>query len=291
MKKLYIKFSVFFFALLVSTLNYGQVGIQTTSPKGVLDIEATNRGLIYPVVALANINTQTITNPNGGNIVAGTTVYNTATTAIGVNSVYPGIYIWDGAKWVPQFEKRDRRIYFQNSDLRTGSNDLTNPVSGNQAVSFNTASNYPFVPKYTGKYKVELIVNYGGGKLRNPTAPANQKVNIAAEEGVFNFTFNGTPYSFSLRSYSGLNDDKLFKGGAASAQRVYTNSYQQTSYIIENTLTAGSSYTFGLTFNQINAPDFEGNGDISIIPAGDGRGYIATNGQTKCSVEITYIGE
>ena len=39
-----------------------------------------------------------------------------------------------------------------------------------------------------------------------------------------------------------------------------------------------------------NSDGFEGNGDISVIPAGDGRGYIITNGMVKCTVEFKYLG-
>ena len=36
---------------------------------------------------------------------------------------------------------------------------------------------------------------------------------------------------------------------------------------------------------------FEGDGDISISPSGDGRGYIVSVGDFNCTVEITYVGE
>ncbi len=83
-----------------------QVGINTTTPRGALDINTTNTGFVYPVVSLASTTTETVTNPNAANIIAGTTVYNNVSTNAGEDSVYPGVYVWDGSKWIPQFNKR-----------------------------------------------------------------------------------------------------------------------------------------------------------------------------------------
>ncbi len=283
-----------------SIVGYGQVGINTTTPSGVLDINTTTTGFVYPSVALTDVTVKTITNPNAlvpTGIVAGTVVYNTNTNtpAIVKNSVYPGIYVWNGSKWVPQFSKKDVKFFEQNGDVRTGSNDATNGTLGDQTIPFDVATNYPVAPKYNGKYKIEIKVHYGGGALTVPT-PINSGnnnrgyTNFSAEKGRFKFTFNGgTPYEFDTRSFSGYNNDRLFRGTAALVQ---TNTYTQYTYIIEETLLVGNTYTFNLVFNQENAPAFQGNGDISVSPAGDGRGYVVINDSTiKCAVEITYIGE
>src|SRR5690606_7480825 len=82
-------------------VGYGQVGINTTAPNGALDINTSTTGFVYPSVALTDVTVKTITNPNplvATGIVAGTTVYNTNTNtpATVANSVYPGIYVWNG---------------------------------------------------------------------------------------------------------------------------------------------------------------------------------------------------
>jgi hypothetical protein len=276
----YLKVAFLLFSVSIMT---GQVGINTTSPQGALDVNTSNQGIVFPVVSLPDLTTQVITNPNGGNIVAGTTIYNTNTTVNGINSVYPGIYFWNGSKWISQREKKDNKLFLQNADLRTGSSDITNPVLGNQAISFSASS---FTPLYTGPYRISVTVHYGGGKTRAVSNP--QYTNFAKQGGVFIFTFNSTSHSWVGNSYSGSNDDNLFDGGSI---KNYTNSINQTDYDIEENLVAGTSYPFTLTFNQADAPAFEGNGDISISPAGDGRGYIIQNGSLKCSIEISYIGE
>jgi hypothetical protein len=280
MKKLYFTLILLCFLNCFALGGWCQVGVQSASPKGALDIGSTNTGLIYPTVALTDINTETATNPNAPNLIPGTLVYNTQSSGSGDGSVYPGLYFWDGGKWVPQFSKKDNKLYFQNTNLRTRSNASG---SGDEAIVFNSNS---FTPKYSGKYKVLLTVHYGGGDVDNPTNP--QYANFISEEGVFKFTFKGNTNSFTLKSFSGKNNDRLFKGGSGSPQKVYNNQYNQASFVIEETLVANTAYTFSLTFNQETAPGFtnDGNGASSA-----GRGYIFVNDNLKCTVELNYIGE
>ena len=266
--------------LFSSSIMRSQVGINTTSPKGVLDVESSTMGVVFPVVSLPDPYTETITNPNGGGIVAGTTVYNTNSTINGADSMYPGIYFWNGSKWISQRERKDNKLFLQNTNLRPESS------TGAQSINFDDNT---FTPIFTGKYKVTLTVHFGGGTTNLPSG--SQYVNFAKQEGVFEFIFNSNTDSFSLSSYSGSNDDKLFKGGSGSPLIEYNNLVNQTSNTYEETLTAGTAYSFTLTFNQENAPGFEGDGDIIVSPPEDGTGYITINDSLKCSVEINYVGE
>lgn len=81
---------------------YAQVGVGTTTPNGALDVTSTSNGFVPPRVALTSTNVAApISNPNGGgNPVAGTIVWNTATTGTSPNNVAPGLYYWDGTRWV-----------------------------------------------------------------------------------------------------------------------------------------------------------------------------------------------
>ena len=259
----------------------GQVGIQSSSPRGALDIGSTTSGMVIPVVALSDIYTQTINNPNTGNIIAGTTIYND-NTVDGINGVYPGLYVWNGTFWVPQFEKKDNRLFTQSANLRTDSEPLL-PLDGNQSITFPS---YTFTPKFTGNYKILITVHYGAGRADLP--PSSQYVNFVSAEGVFNFTFNSTTSSFTVKSYSGNNDDRLFDNGT---RKEYTNKFNQTSFTRQDLLNAGTNYTFSLTYNQASAPGIEGNGNITVVPVGDGRGYIIQNSDLKCTIEFNYVGE
>lgn len=78
-----------------------QVGVGTTAPAGALDVNSTTNGFIPPRVALTATNVAApVVNPQGGALVAGTIVWNTATDGTMPNNVAPGLYYWDGTRWV-----------------------------------------------------------------------------------------------------------------------------------------------------------------------------------------------
>ncbi|RMA57667.1 hypothetical protein [Ulvibacter antarcticus] len=268
--------------IFVSTAN-AQVGINTSTPNGALEINSTTQGVIFPTVTLVDVNTPTVINPKGDPLVAGTTVYNMSTVNNGEYSLDPGFYFWSGTQWIPQGDKKDNKLFLQSTSRRTGSSDIINPVLGNQVITFNANT---FTPKFNGKYKLTLTTHFGAGRTNATSSP--QFVNFAKQGGEFNFTFNSVTHTYRLNSFAGSNNDKLFKGGTL---RRYENNVNQNSIEIEEVLTAGTNYTFVLTFNQDDADGFEGNGDISIVPAGDGRGYITINGNMKCSLEFNYLGQ
>jgi hypothetical protein len=91
-------FNLLFFITLASN---AQVGLGTTTPNGALDINSSTNGLVPPRVALTSTAVAApVVNPAGGALVAGTFVWNTATAGASPNNVAPGLYYWDGTKWV-----------------------------------------------------------------------------------------------------------------------------------------------------------------------------------------------
>jgi hypothetical protein len=100
-----MKLKFFFLAVLYNSLLNAQVGIGTTTPNGALDITSTTNGFLPPRVALTALNVASpIVNPAGGAVAQGTIVWNTATANTGVaappNSIAPGLYYWNGSKWI-----------------------------------------------------------------------------------------------------------------------------------------------------------------------------------------------
>ncbi|QNJ99046.1 hypothetical protein [Constantimarinum furrinae] len=80
------------FMLTFSVIN-GQVGINTTTPNAssILDISASDKGLLIPRIALIGLNdTTTILNP-----VESLLVYNTTSNS----EITPGFYFWNGSQW------------------------------------------------------------------------------------------------------------------------------------------------------------------------------------------------
>jgi hypothetical protein len=163
-----------------------QVGIGTTNPKGALDVESTQYGLVYPSVALTATNLEDpVVNPTGEVLEVGTTVYNTNMTSTGSFDVEPGIYSWNGSIWVRHYYKRQVEGFTQTGVLRSSS------ILGYEVVNgFPVLSPKTFFAKYTGEYKIELKLNYGGGALVD-----NDDVNVSIFQGDFRFTFDGNPHN------------------------------------------------------------------------------------------------
>jgi len=76
---------------------FAQVGINTATPEGILDMDSSSLGVLVPRVALTEIKTDTpVLNPKGGKLKNSTLVYNTQT----MNDVSPGFYYWETNHWV-----------------------------------------------------------------------------------------------------------------------------------------------------------------------------------------------
>ncbi|WP_121908032.1 hypothetical protein [Ulvibacter antarcticus] len=254
------------------------VGINTTTPNGVLDINSANSGFVLPRVVLTSTVLQApIVNPQGGNIPQGTTVYNTSTTSTGANDVFPGMYVWSGTQWQSQFEKKQRLLYEQSSlDMLTSASSSFTNVTG--------LSSKTFTPDYTGFYKVSVNVNFAGGNAKvpkisggNPSTRSNGYLNIARASGTFRLNLAGTNYDIPVNSYSTAYEP-------SESATNYFAIWQEFSTVIYLPCIAGSSKSFTLSFDQHDAPEFLNDGNSS-----SGRGHIGYD--IPCTVEITYVGE
>lgn len=87
--------------ILTSISIHAQVGVGTTTPAGALDITSSTNGLLLPRVALTALNVAApVVNPQGGVLVVGTLIWNTATAGTIPNNVVPGMYYWEGTRWI-----------------------------------------------------------------------------------------------------------------------------------------------------------------------------------------------
>lgn len=259
-----------FFSLIVSA----QIGINTTTPNGILDINSSTTGFVLPRVSLTSTIVQApVLNPQTGSIPIGTTVYNTNTTSTGTNDVSPGMYVWDGSKWAIEFTRKQAQLYESSLGIRTVSTGSFANVSG--------LTNQSFTAKYTGYYKVLLNVNYGGGGAKVPKKTGSGQsqgyLNIARQSGTFRLNFGGTNYDIPVHTYSTAYEPSV---GATN----YFAIWQEFSSIFYVYLNAGTVRNFTLSFDQNAAPEFVSNGDGST-----GRGYIAYD--IPCTVEILYVGD
>lgn len=96
-----VRLSLLLIALLCTVTINAQVGINTSTPQGALDISSSTNGFVPPRVALTATTTEApVVNPQGGSIPAGTVVWNTATAGSSPTNVVPGLYYWNGSSWI-----------------------------------------------------------------------------------------------------------------------------------------------------------------------------------------------
>lgn len=263
--KLQFIYSAVFLLLLGLPLHsFSQVGVGTSEPEGILDLNSDTAteyyGFVLPRVALTStVVAAPVTNPQGGSLAVGTVVYNTNTTNTGTNDVSPGVYMWDGIDWVNEFPRKHASIFKQSTYLRTQSNAGYQDIPGLVSQSF--------VPKYSGKYKIELNVNYGGGYVQNL---AGGNTNPLSQKGNFKLTFDGTDTIVPVSCHSTYGDTQ------------YYLIWEQATFVIYQDLTAGNSYSFSLQFDQLDSTGFVNNGN-----SGNGMGYIGYD--IPCSVEFVFL--
>jgi hypothetical protein len=90
--------------ILLPICTFAQVGVNTTVPNAMLDVQSTTNGVLIPRVQLTSItDNATITNPAGGALITSTLVYNMAAAGVSPNNVVPGFYYWNNPtlRWIP----------------------------------------------------------------------------------------------------------------------------------------------------------------------------------------------
>lgn len=271
--KLIYKIGLYLAILFSWALVNAQVGVGTTKPQGMLDLQNSNStGIIFPKAALTNINTAApVINPNGGTLVAGTAIFNTNK----VNDVSPGIYVWDGTQWIPQYMREDYEMVEQTplqQRISLGSK-VYNDIGSDWVYinNFEPGIN-SFTPIYTGTYKIKVNQQFGAGKIKPAVAP--NKIMMATQEGLFRFNFNGSNYLTYSHSYSMYN--AAINGGTYTEQ--FPHDTQLTLYI---NLTAGIPYPFTLEYDMFVGDEFDDP------EAGPGRAYVGVD--RPCTVEFTFL--
>jgi hypothetical protein len=277
-QRTHLKLIFFMFLLFFTSFLNAQVGVGTTTPKAALDITSTTTGFLMPRIALTATNVTTITNPNGGALEVGTMVFNTNTTA-GTCGVIPGLYYWDGTKWVSQTHRNYKTSFTQNSTLTvaTSSGTYTN-IPGLNSKSFTAP--------YDGEYQIIFSGYLGATQVNNKTTDLGSSDDIngyAASgfvEGNFRLTVNGTnydKYSYSVSLYrSGTGTD------GAGGSDLY-ELFNEVTIIITVNLTAGSTC-------NINGAYTGASDDNAISTSPHVVGSLAALGN-KCEINVAYMGK
>lgn len=240
-----------------STTQAQNVAINTTGTAAVasamLDITATNAGLLIPRVAL------TATNAAGPITAPATSllVYNTATAGASPNNVLPGYYYWDGAAW--------NRLATGNGTAwqtlgNAGTVAATNFIGTTDAIDFVTRTNN------TEKMRVTSAGNVGIGV--GMTAPAN-KVDIATG------TRSGTHSATSPLYVTGA----MTAGSAGGVGVEFRHD--------------NGSQGVGIGFNTVYATGSNAAQDLGMASRGTGNLVFSTNGSQRMTVlgSNGYVGQ
>lgn len=237
-----VKIYVFFLGCFI--FSFGQVGIGTTNPEAAMDVESSSSGILIPRVTLsANNISLPIINPQGGNLVEGTMVYNTAYAGVFPYEVRPGFYYWMGDKWNRmQAENRSGSIeWFFDGGL--GATHAANATYMGSALYEDTG--------------------YGSRGIRLCNAGQNQVGTVIWSVPNFDFSED---FRFEFRAYIDTGGDSfsISIGGDTShgfSYSGYTMGYNNYSGIPRDLQFLGIGPLVSKYENSINMPtgSFRGN--------------------------------
>ena len=166
--------------------NAGNVGIGASpNASAMLDINASNRGLLIPNVALTARNTV-------GPITAPATsllVYNTATAGVSPNNIFPGYYYWNGSAWIA-FTGSGGNDWSINGNSGTGA---ANYVGTSDAVSLKIATN--------GVERMRVLTTTGQVVVNNTGAPFGSDRFSVYNTSATDYAINGYSSSTGVGVY------------------------------------------------------------------------------------------
>lgn len=254
-------------------------GTPTTSPRGLVDMQNSTAGIVYPRFELTATDIEApVENPDGsGSLVPGTVVYNTNSTSNGLGTdVYPGLYAWDGTEWTTQYIKEDSDVLLQSSLAQRVATGLTTyPTPPGEWVDVTgLGAGSSFTPKYSGTYRIKANTNFGAGEINPNLAFATS---MATTEGNFRITLGGVPYVIYTHSYSVYNGD--IGGGT------YFEQFRHDSSLITYVdLVAGVPFNYRFEIDVFVADNFVNDGD-----SGAGMAYVGVG--LPCTIEFTFLVE
>lgn len=231
------------------------IGVGTATPNGLLDLDSSTMGMVPPRVALTSTIVEApVVNPQGGGLAAGTTVYNTNTAGSAPNNVAPGLYFWNGSRWVA-FAGSPGGLDWTltgNSGTTAGTNFLgtTDAV----ALVFSTNSTERMRTLSTG----EVVIN-------GTTAAAGDVL-----------TVNTSGTNWGINAYNTGSGLGIFSQGTGTGSSIYGFATAGgTALIGDNNFATGN----GIIASGANAPlySFPGFGSGGVLTGTYGATGVATS--------------
>lgn len=241
-------------SLLLSAQAYSQVGINTETPRGALDIKGENMGLVLP----SNISPRQVINPQGGSLAEGTIIYDTAMRCI---------KYYDGNAWSECLTDSDDEV--PNTKITTdcasngfeGSYITGTPLSDAKfSVSITNNSLETVGPLTFQPSDLELTgVN---GIIVDSASPTSVSINPGETKRI-TYSLSGTPSTEGILTgtWSRLRlncsnsipvNDGSRKGGVRFASVNYFSIGRKTQAVFNSQLTNPSNYGQTGTYNKVD---------------------------------------
>lgn len=303
-----MKKSTTLLALFISVLSYAQIGINTLTPNGMLDVNSTTNGFLIPRVALtANNVAAPVVNPQGGALTTSTLVYNTATVS-GINGVSPGYYYWDGVNWI-SFTGSNSRDWSLNGN--TSTNDPAAPITyGTSTIAASEnflgttdANDIVFGTNNIERFRIKQTSGFIGIGTANPAyrthiitptsaaiATFSENTFIGASDGIglYGRAVNNPGYGYggyfdgSYMATRGFNSGGAYLGGSFGSYNV-SNGTAGTRYGVYGAATGtGTTINYGGYFEALGGTNNYGlvvaNGNTGIGITTPDRARLQTQG-------------
>lgn len=284
-----MKSKIFFIIIALTSFSaVAQIGVGTTTPRGALDIQSNNGGLLTPQIALTSLtDATTVKNLQTNGIpVDGTLIWNTATAGTSPNNVTPGYYYWQTNKWVKLGTQltKDVKTQASTTSLSNVTSDygacgaLTNLVTNNTSFTIDNATRV-----------VDLVISGRSGIICNTTldisinksgyntemllyliSPTNKVLELCTKNG----GSSSTSYTFNVK----------FDDSATNNITTWPNNTNATgSYKPEGTLSSSNGYTPTIT----TLAGFNGespNGTWKLVVIDDVGGNNLTFNNAKLNI-------
>ncbi len=271
------------------------VGINGTgaapAASALLDIDATNKGVLIPRVALSGVNSNA---PIGATVVNSLLVYNTATVA-GVNAVSPGYYYWNStaARWVRMAADGDNWRLQGNSG--TAAPDFLGTTDGNP-LSIRTTNLERIRVLANGQVVVASITPFAGdlfsafGNATNAFAVNGYSGPNGA--GVYGLALDD--FSVSIGVLGIARTGGILGVGVRGENRATTGTgvVGAGNNLIPTILTNGSGAAFtGSTYGSFNVGQTASSfGAYGLSAGGTGTGVMGVGNGTGASSLLTGSG-
>ena len=263
-----------------STQIFAQVGVGTTTPRGALDISSSDQGFIPPQVALTALNVAApVVNPQGGALTPGTTVWNTNTAGAIPNNVSPGMYYWDGTRWVSLAGSPGGLDWsiIGNGGIDGGVTGVTGVTAtqGTHFIGTYDATNFDIRTSGLHAARVSSLGEFFIGALET-VLPGDLMNGVSEGNALFPWAINGYTDQDGAGVYGSITGGNTFYAGVQGEYNGTNPIGAGVRGIIANT-------TAGTDFNNVIAGV---KGDGSITPTSQGAykfGVAGRGGFTRRS--------